>query len=559
MLNKIFANIKMKHKIILVAVVSVILVWVAVVSIAVASIKNIYDKKIDRIINQTVEQTSKYVSTEYNNIINLVHYSMAGDDMQSAMHLDINGSKTDYILAESIIVPSLMQLRLQNKLIDSVTMILKGQWFDEGNYPTNYDLEKTLEQGKMTKLIYWSPETILNKGTGKDVLPVILRVPSGDFRAQDEAYMIVNIDANELFDYMSSLERNLQCYLVLHSGDKVVFGNEEMYKNRNDDRYIVNETDIHINGWTISCIIDRSVIYADLNIAMMHMLMGSVVIAFICLLLATYVAKTITIPIHQLMEQAKKIEKGDFSVRVNFSGKDEIGDLGYSFNAMCKQIQNYIQMLEDEKNQVSIIEHQKRKAEMKALQSQINPHFLYNTLDSLYWYSLAGKKKEIGQIVLDLSKLLRIGLSKGEEIIGVGDEIKHVENYLRIQKVIFSDKFDYSITTNPEVFNYRILKIILQPLVENCLNHAFLNMESGGMIHVHLDIEQDDMVIKVIDNGCGFEKAKEYSKTMFSGYALKNIRERLKLHYEQDADIQIDSIPDVNTTVTIRIALQRMI
>ncbi len=262
--------------------------------------------------------------------------------------------------------------------------------------------------------------------------------------------------------------------------------------------------------------------------------------------------------IYSLMQKVKEFENGDFTVRSHLRGKDEIGELGQSFNSMCTQIEGYIAMLEEEKRQVARVEENKRKAEMRVLQAQINPHFLYNTLDSLYWYSISGKKDEIGQIVVDLSQMLRIGLSKGSEEISVEQELKHVENYLRIQKVIFSDKFDYEIVCGPDVGRYRIVKILLQPLAENSMVHGFADMESMGRIRVRAEIEGSEMAFRVTDNGCGFGSGANSHKSPYSGYAFKNIEERLKLHYGGDASIRVTSIPYEETTVEIRIRLERM-
>lgn len=558
MLHRIFENLKMFQKIVLVSLTSIVLIWLAVVTVAVSSIQDIYDKKIDRIIHQTVEQTSRYVSTEFSNILNLIHYSVVGDEVQAAIRLDVVNSAQEYVLAQSMICPVLTQLQIQNDFLESTGMILKGKWFYGDNYPMSYDTEGMIRETKLSRLIYWSDHPVLNEKTGKEVLPVILRVPNGSFSAENEAYMVANIDTGKLFDYIRNLEQNLDCSLILHNGDRVIYGDEALYGNRDEKRYFVNDTDIDINGWSISCIMDRDIMYADRNLAIVQMLGISVVIAMICSLLAYYTSRTIVVPLARLNRHAREIEKGDFSVRNHFSGTDEIGELGRSFDSMCTQIESYICMLEEEKRQVEISETQKRKAEMRVLQAQINPHFLYNTLDSLYWYSLSGKKDEIGQIVVDLSDMLRIGLSKGSEIIPVEHEMRHVENYLKIQKTIFSDKFDYELECATDTYGYRVIKILIQPLVENSLVHGFRDMEQGGFIRVRAYIENGEMVFRVTDNGCGFDQAAGKGRTEFSGYALKNIEDRLRLHYEGDAVITIESEAYVETTVEIRIGLERM-
>lgn len=555
MIRKWLRNLKMFHKILLVVLTTIVLMWLALVSAAAGSIQDIYDKKIDRIIRQTVEQTTKYVSTEFSNMLNLVHYSVISEEVQRAIQMDVTESAQTYVLADSMIRPVLTQLQIQNDFIESTGMMLKGKWFYGDNYRMNYDTEELIAN---CWLIYWSDTTVINEKSGKEVLPLVLRVPNGGFSTENEAYMVVNIEAEKLFHYIRNLENNLDCSLILHHGDHVIYGDENLFHSLEGERYFVNDGDISINGWTISCIMDRDRMYADRNEALMKMLLISAGIVLFCFAMAYYMSRTIVDPLLVLSRNARSVENGDFSVRNRFSGTDEIGDLGNSIDSMCVRIEEYITMLEEEKRQVQISETQKRKAEMRALQAQINPHFLYNTLDSLYWYSLSGKKDEIGQIVVDLSDMLRIGLSKGAEVIPVEHEFRHVEDYLKIQKVIFHDKFDYEVVCDPALYCYRIIKILIQPLAENSMVHGFRNMEQGGMIWIHGRLDGNAMVLRVADNGCGFGSSEHEPKREFSGYALKNIQERLKLHYEEDAEIHIESEPYVETVVEIRIGLSRL-
>ena len=216
MFRKLFKNLKLFQKILLVALATIVLMWGGLVYVAVSSIQDIYDKKIDRIISQTVEQTSKYVSTELSNIINLIHYSAVGEEIQEAIRLDVTGSNREYLLAQSRISPVLTQLQIQNEFIESTGMILKGKWFYGDNYPMSYDAEEMIRETKLRRLIYWSDVPVMNRRSGKEVLPVILRVPNGSFSAEHEAYMVVNIEAEKLFGYMEDLEKNLECSLILH-------------------------------------------------------------------------------------------------------------------------------------------------------------------------------------------------------------------------------------------------------------------------------------------------------------------------------------------------------
>lgn len=135
------------------------------------------------------------------------------------------------------------------------------------------------------------------------------------------------------------------------------------------------------------------------------------------------------------------------------------------------------------------------------LQAQINPHFLYNTLDSIYWYSLSDRQRDIGNVVQHLAKMLRIALSKGSEYIPVERELQHVANYLEIESTIYQGRFTYEVEADPAVMSCTVLKILLQPLAENSITHGFANMERGGHIRVQVGQDADDLVLSVTDNG----------------------------------------------------------
>ncbi len=565
MISRFFANVSMKRKMVLVSLISIMFIWIGLVSIAMHAIYRSYSKKTDQIVEQMVDLTSKYVTTEYTNIINLVHYSAVCDEIQEALRLDVNKDNQTYIAAQSLISPILTQLQFQNEFIDSVQMRLKGRWFYDDNYLNTGmiqpELSDMLNEAQGRTLIYWSDRSIYNPGTGHMVLPVILRVPNGSLSTKDEAYMVLTINVDKMFSYLKNLEHKVGCGLAVSKDGKLIFGEEKVFQNRNRQSYITMEGQIKINDWTLSCVKSRSELFADMYQTLLQMFLISLLIAGICILIAVWVARTVTNPLDSLMQKVELFENGDFTARSHLFGKDELGQLGRSFNSMCDQIEEYIRMLEAEKEQVRRVEKNIRKEEMKVLQAQINPHFLYNTLDSLYWYSLSGKKEQIGQIVVDLSQMLRIGLSKGSEEITVENELKHVENYLRIQKIIFNNKFDFTIDHDQEILSYRIVKILLQPLAENSLIHGFADMEEGGHIHISAFVQGDEGIFCVEDNGCGFENAgkeEKKEKKEFSGYALKNISKRIELHYGTDSSIRIESAPYQKTKVEIRIALKMM-
>ena len=233
--------------------------------------------------------------------------------------------------------------------------------------------------------------------------------------------------------------------------------------------------------------------------------------------------------------------------------RDELGRLTQRYNKMVEQIQH---LLEEQ----YVLGKEKSEAQLYALQAQISPHFLYNTLDSIYWYSLSDRQRDIGNVVQHLAKMLRIALSKGSEYIPVERELQHVANYLEIESTIYQGRFTYEVEADPAVMSCTVLKILLQPLAENSITHGFANMERGGHIRVQVGQDADDLVLSVTDNGCGFpqEERTDAHTSEYSGFALKNLESRLQLHYGADARVLIHSIPTEKTTVTIKIRKSRV-
>ncbi|MCB0003008.1 MAG: sensor histidine kinase [Anaerolineae bacterium] len=214
------------------------------------------------------------------------------------------------------------------------------------------------------------------------------------------------------------------------------------------------------------------------------------------------ISRSIYIPIKRLHDVTSTITKDDLKVLVTRENADEITELGLSFNIMIGRIR---ELLDSQmKEQESL-----KKAELRALQAQINPHFLYNTLDTIIWMAETQQTEQVVQLVSALSSFFRISLSKGRDWISIGEEIERTRNYLTIQKMRYRDILDFRIDVEPAVANNTILKLILQPLVENALYHGIKNKRNGGIISIRASQNGDgEIVLEVEDNGVGMTQDK---------------------------------------------------
>lgn len=552
-------NLNLQVKLFLLTGVTTFLMWLGLTTVGVRAIQSSYEKEVDHIVRQTISQSSLYVSTEFRNVISLVHYALLSDSLQQALRLPVENSNR-YISIQSAAMPILDQLRLQSDLIDSAALITKDAVFQNSIYPAGYDLAALMDEAGSDRLIYWSNKPTYNPSTKHWVLPVVMRIPTGDFTVKNEAYIALSLDADYLFDYIQSTENELNCALILHDGTTVIYGSEDTFADRGSDGVLESDTPMEVNDWSLCCILDKDTLYDGQNRAVGFIVIISLCIMALCLLFATLIAREISRPVRRLTEAAEKIAAGDYSTAVHLTGTDELGVLGRAFNDMTAQIRRSITALEEKNALLVETQEQKRAAEMRVLQAQINPHFLYNTLDSIYWYSLSDRQRDIGNVVQHLAKMLRIALSKGSEYIPVERELQHVANYLEIESTIYQGRFTYEVEADPAVMSCTVLKILLQPLAENSITHGFANMERGGHIRVQVGQDADDLVLSVTDNGCGFpqEERTDAHTSEYSGFALKNLESRLQLHYGADARVLIHSIPTEKTTVTIKIRKSRV-
>ena len=246
--------------------------------------------------------------------------------------------------------------------------------------------------------------------------------------------------------------------------------------------------------------------------------------------------------------------QGDYNSRAKEEGIGELKNLSANFNIMADQLEK--QMEEIRQN-----EREKQRMEKKLLQSQINPHFLYNTLDSIIWMIHSKEYEGAAEMVSSLAKFFRISLSQGKDMIPLGKELEHASSYLKIQNIRFKDKFDYHVEVDPKLMKYLIPKLSIQPLLENAIYHGMEGMYDDGEIIISVYEENGNIKIDVADNGLGMTEEKlDYimhnkvvSSKRGSGIGVRNVNERIQLIYGKQYGITISSELDEGTTATITI------
>jgi two-component system sensor histidine kinase YesM len=264
---------------------------------------------------------------------------------------------------------------------------------------------------------------------------------------------------------------------------------------------------------------------------------------------AILMGRLIVRPLGRLTRIMRAVEGGNLDVAIPGQSFSEIQNLASAFRRMLDRIK--ILMHENELEQ-----EQKRRYELDALQAQINPHFLYNTLDSIVWMQERGQNQDAIQMVTALARLFRISISKGRSVITVAEELEHVRNYLIIQSIRFKNKFTYSITAQPEALYLRTVKLILQPLVENSIVHGLSHfMTDEGRLAIEARVEDGILVLSVRDNGLGMrpeEVEAVLARRPGGGIGLANVNERIQLTFGSGYGLTLESEQDVGTLVVLR-------
>lgn len=255
-------------------------------------------------------------------------------------------------------------------------------------------------------------------------------------------------------------------------------------------------------------------------------------------------------PLKNLQMLMLEISHGHSQLRAEEVGSKELIDLAHQFNSMLDQIDQLVLEVTQKEQKI-------RQGELRALTSQINPHFLYNTLDTIIWMVEFGDSLKVVDLTKSLATFFRLSLNKGNELISLKDEINHVRQYLSIQSYRYGDKLTYDIKELKSFDNYLLPKLILQPLVENAIYHGIKELDHRGQIKIEVSSKAHYLYLTVTDNGPGFGKSKKqvYKQTLNQGIGLSNVNQRLKLHFGEGYKMRIESIPFKETSVTLRLPL----
>lgn len=339
------------------------------------------------------------------------------------------------------------------------------------------------------------------------------------------------------------------------SSDIMLLKNRSLITTLNNSKVLVSVYDFEKLNWKIVNIVPLDEITVE-NQKINKLIITLGIIFLVLSFFASYgLSKTISSPILKLVLIMKGINQGNMQLRANFNHKDEIGVLGDGFNNMMDKIDKLIY-------EINYEQKMKREFEFKLLQSQINPHFLYNSIETIISLISLEMKDEAVATAQNLASFYRISLSKGKDIITIGEELKLIDSYLLIQKYRYIDYMDYCLEFQEEILRFKIPKLTLQPIVENSIYHGLKSKPDKGYISIKGSIINEKIVIEVFDNGAGMsDEQKEYALKHFSdsgqghSFGLGNVNARIQLIYGHEFGIKIDSEINRYTRVILELPL----
>jgi len=558
--KKLFYSLSLKHRIWLTFVVLIMCGLTATGGIAYWIASKEIQRNALKTSQDTVNQSAQIVNERLKNIGIAVRALMFSDPFKQVMTDAQNNDRDHYYNTWTSLQGVFSQVKFNDSMIDSILIASPiGDYYHTSNVRDTansfYDSDlythfKEIKRGFWTK--GHKDAFFMDK---KQVISLVVEGVNELGEKRSDVYVVINVKQDDLYElFMENLSTTeKQYYFVDSVGEDVNLDNrssqedqltkhpaftkqltDEMmgsffYKDKKKE-YLVNYARLEVkDDWMIVGIQSKSVLLAKLNgikKATTYVILGLMVLS---LFIANNMIYLLLKPLFSLQRLMKRVEENDLNVRFESEYKDEVSQVGFRFNRMLDEIK---QLIED----VKVRESEKRKAEIKALSAQMDPHFFYNMLNTIYCKSVLGENKDVNEMILALSQMFQLSLSGGRDLITLEDELDHVRQYLAIQQISYEELFVCHIEVQPELLACGIPKVVIQPLVENSILHGFQDHESGGEIYINAKSEEEWLHLTVEDNGTGLVPEQLMASiihptTMDEGYALRNIYHRLQLYY----------------------------
>ncbi|MEF2247395.1 sensor histidine kinase [Paenibacillus sp. IITD108] len=541
-----FRNLPFKYKILL---SYMIVILIPVLSLGIYSFQqsqaflvNQEKRNLTASAEKIVDHLSYKISL-YNNITDFIVYNTRLQQLFNNNYKDKVSLAADL---KTVLVPTITNIQFINQGIKEITFYSKQGIPEFGSLVLDYSRIADELWAVETEGAY-HPRWVSRNGE------LFITKKFIDIYSDRELGIVsIALDYDEIFK--ESLFMSAQEYGVVITDES----NSLIYSNRSADtadyaltssRYMKTELPITISGWTLQSFVPYDFFLKESD----QILRATIVVCAACilflLLLIWIFSSTLVKRIRHLNAKMKQVEIGQLAMDVSSDASDEIGQLTNRFGKMLKTINHLIEDVYRSK----LVQ---KEAELRALQAQIRPHFLYNSLNIINWRAIMNNDTETSSIATRLSEFYRTTLNKGDNIISIGDELQNMKAYIDIQLIMHEHNFDVIYELDDEIYAFDMLNLILQPIVENAIEHGIdCKTEGKGKLIISGKTEGNYIQFTIADNGPGMEqeRANQILYEQSSGYGLKNVNERLSLYFENKASMFIESVPGNGTICRIQI------
>ena len=493
-------------------------------------------------LEQVLEQSVNSIDNRIQIYTNLINYLTYSSDLREIMEKECSSDYEAYLAYTEIADPLFTMPQLYHEEIRSITLYAENIQVEHGN--TLAPLSVAQNQTWYSKInekgtVQW----LVKQGNKKEILAV------RKFYRQDsiQAMLVLTLDYNRVLETFADLLTENRGGLILDEQGNVVYSGYRMdapYKpdketslNYLKEHYVCIEKKIEDTKWNF-CLYQPK---EELEKSVWTLLLGNIPVLLLCLLLILllgyFFSRKMVERLEQLTENMNQINLGLRKVTVVSQSKDEIGVLVRTFTRMMDEINKLISQVYEAKIKL-------QKTEMKALQAQINPHFLYNSLSIINWKALEADNEEISRITLALSTYYRTSLNKGETMTIAANEIRNIDAYLQIQLIMHDNSFQVIKEIQEDALSYSVPKLILQPLVENAIEHGLdVSEKEEKWLKISVCKEKDALIMAVEDNGMGMseEQAKSIITYRSKGYGVRNVNDRITLLYGEEYHLRVKS------------------
>jgi two-component system sensor histidine kinase YesM len=562
-----FKDAKIRHKIIIMFFIIGVIPMVFLGDYSYTAVKKLLIEQEKSNMQDYLTQAVMSVDNQIQIYNNLSEYISYNDSLAQVLTYSYDNYYEMYEQYTKVVDPMLSSVKYFNQGVEQLTI-----------YTSNPKLEKhdvTIDVMQEIQNKYWyldllkSDSTTINWYVAKsDKLAFSARRMPAIQNAGSSAVLYIEVDYDKLFESFKDMSSDLYGVYVVDEKNQLLY-EKRMYEKQSEQRVpkvidikknnpicqeytIVGENTI--SGWKVWFYKPNQVINASVVSLVVAILIVMVVCIVFSLIGASVFSKIMVTDIEKLTKNMEAVEQGNMEIMVTSDSADEVGNLIRGFGNMINRINQLI-------NEVYVGKISQKESEMRALQAQINPHFLYNSLSLINWKALETNQTDISRLTLLLSTFYRTALNRGKNVLSIRDEISNMNSYLEIQLMMHENSFSVVRDIDEDILEFQTLNLILQPLIENAIDHGIdMKEEENGVITIGGHKDGNHILLSVEDNGVGMdeETAKSILSKESKGYGVRNVNERIMLYYGEAYHLTVESKLGEGTKITVRIPQIKM-